>query len=77
MPRLHPREWKCSSNTSKTKQGRTGKVGEIENVKSIVKSDSEIVKLSVDVFSQATTDETTTFCLEPFQNFIKVLIKSS
>ena len=50
---------------------------EIENVKSIVKSDSEIVKLSVNVFSQATTDETTTFCLEPFQNFIKVLIKSS
>ena len=51
-------------------------MGEIENVKSIVKSDSEIVKLSVNVFSQATTDETTTFCLEPFQNFIKVLIKS-
>ena len=75
MPRLHPREWKCSSNTSK--QGRTGKVGELENVKSIVKSDSEIVKLSVNVFSQATTDETTTFCLEPLQNFIKVLIKSS
>ena len=52
-------------------------MGEIENVKSIVKSDSEIVKLSINVFSQATTDETTTFCLEPFQNFIKVLIKSS